>query len=342
MTGRSTARDPINYLNIGLMILSASLAFVFPFQLFLFVYAFLGPLHYLTEISWLHDRHFFTRGRYDPLFLLMVGLIMSLTHLGAVHLGHGLLTSVMVFAFLSSYVFATTTRLKDRLAYIGLLVLPVALLAADSIAAITVFRIFLPSIIHVFIFTGLFMASGALRNRSKSGYLSLLVFGLCAVSFFLIHPDPADYEVSSSVRDNYEHFSLLNYSLSTFLQNGSFNLPLDRDGHISYVNDLLYQAPEALALMSFIAFAYTYHYLNWFSKTSILQWHRIPRSRAVLIALLWMGSIILYLYHYDYGLDWLFLLSSIHVLLEFPLNHLSLLGITKQLNDVMGSYRKER
>jgi hypothetical protein len=26
-----------------------------------------------------------------------------------------------------------------------------------------------------------------------------------------------------------------------------------------------------------IAFAYTYHYLNWFSKTSVIQRHKIPR-----------------------------------------------------------------
>jgi hypothetical protein len=52
----------INYLNIGLMIVSCLLAFRFPFELFLFSYAILGPLHYLTEISWLHDRKYFTEG----------------------------------------------------------------------------------------------------------------------------------------------------------------------------------------------------------------------------------------------------------------------------------------
>jgi hypothetical protein len=32
-----------------------------PFHVFLAAYAILGPLHYLTEISWLHDRGYFTR-----------------------------------------------------------------------------------------------------------------------------------------------------------------------------------------------------------------------------------------------------------------------------------------
>jgi len=53
--------DQVNYLNIGLMIGSAAVAVRWPFETFLFAYIVLGPLHYLTEISWLHDRHYFTR-----------------------------------------------------------------------------------------------------------------------------------------------------------------------------------------------------------------------------------------------------------------------------------------
>ena len=51
--------DRINYLNIGLMIGACVAAYLFPFELFLFSYAVLGPLHYLTEISWLHERKLF-------------------------------------------------------------------------------------------------------------------------------------------------------------------------------------------------------------------------------------------------------------------------------------------
>ena len=55
--------DQVNYLNIGLMIVSCVAAFLFPFELFLFSYAVLGPLHYLTEISWLHERNYFTEAK---------------------------------------------------------------------------------------------------------------------------------------------------------------------------------------------------------------------------------------------------------------------------------------
>src|ERR1051326_6332879 len=57
--------DQINYLNICLMLISCVMAFIFPFELFLFSYAILGPLHYLTEISWLHDRNYFTERQRD-------------------------------------------------------------------------------------------------------------------------------------------------------------------------------------------------------------------------------------------------------------------------------------
>src|SRR5438046_2680884 len=53
----------LNYLNIALMACSTAAAFVFPFELFLLSYAVLGPLHYLTEISWLHDRKYFTESK---------------------------------------------------------------------------------------------------------------------------------------------------------------------------------------------------------------------------------------------------------------------------------------
>jgi hypothetical protein len=32
-------------------------------------------------------------------------------------------------------------------------------------------------------------------------------------------------------------------------------------------------SPPFFKVQSFIAFAYTYHYLNWFSKTSIIKWN---------------------------------------------------------------------
>ena len=60
------------------MFMSAILAYFMPFETFLFAYAFLGPLHYLTEISWLHDRQYFSKGKYDFTFLLIIGVVLSI------------------------------------------------------------------------------------------------------------------------------------------------------------------------------------------------------------------------------------------------------------------------
>ena len=61
----------IHHLNTGLIILSCLIAFYIPFELFLFSYGILGPLHYLTEIGWLHKKNYFTKGKYDFVFLIM-------------------------------------------------------------------------------------------------------------------------------------------------------------------------------------------------------------------------------------------------------------------------------
>lgn len=86
-----------------------------------------------------------------------------------------------------------------------------------------------------------------------------------------------------------------------------------------------------IKIMRFIAFAYTYHYLNWFSKTSIIQWHNTKRVYLVLIVLLWIASVTLYTINYVLGLQWLYALSLAHVLLELPLNHRSFIEIKQQL-----------
>ena len=66
----------IHHLNSGLIILSCIIAFYVPFELFLFSYAILGPLHYLTEIGWLHKKNYFTKGKYDFIYLVVASVIL--------------------------------------------------------------------------------------------------------------------------------------------------------------------------------------------------------------------------------------------------------------------------
>src|ERR1700744_3639945 len=73
--------NTLNYYNILAMLASACLAMVIPFELVLLSYAILGPAHYLTEISWLNQRQFFTVKKYDYLFLIAVVVIALLLKL---------------------------------------------------------------------------------------------------------------------------------------------------------------------------------------------------------------------------------------------------------------------
>ncbi|HWB64555.1 MAG TPA: hypothetical protein VG603_13660, partial [Chitinophagales bacterium] len=67
----------IDIANIFLMLISCVLAFVLPFELFLFSYAVLGPLHYLTEITWLKKRDYFTNGKKDYIWLVLPCVALS-------------------------------------------------------------------------------------------------------------------------------------------------------------------------------------------------------------------------------------------------------------------------
>jgi len=338
--------DQVNYLNVGLMLVAAGLAFWRPFQLFLFVYAVLGPAHYLTEISWLHERGYFTTGKYDHLFLIGVSLLVTLCVFGVIPgIPPASATVLTLVAFGGALVFALVRSTRSR-AFGLSAVLLVSLLLADAPTVDSIFRIFLPTLIHVSIFTGAFILIGALRGRSQSGLLSLLVFLAVPFAFLYALPGRANYAVSRYVQDAYgylrtdgtftEGFIGLNHQLLTTFNLHDFGQPTaDVATFVRDVNAYLYGHPVALAVMAFIAFAYTYHYLNWFSKTSIIQWHHIPRARSVAIVLVWVASVALFAYDYRVGLQWLFFLSFTHVALEFPLNHLTFIGIGREVSGLL-------
>jgi hypothetical protein len=338
--------DQVNYLNVGLMLVSAGLAFWLPFQLFLFVYAVLGPAHYLTQISWLHDREYFTTGKYDHVFLIGVSVLVTMCVFNFVPGTPPAAATALTFvAFAAGLVFALVRSGRGRAAGITGAIL-VSIFVAEAPGAESVFRIFLPTLIHVSLFTGSFILIGALRGRSLSGLLSLLVFLAVPFVFLFALPGREHYTVSSYIQAAYGYlkndgaftdgFIGLNHQLLTIFNLHDFGQPTaDVAAFVRGVNAYLYGHPAALAVMAFIAFAYTYHYLNWFSKTSIIQWHQIPRGRSVAVVLVWLGSVALFVYDYRLGLQWLFFLSFTHVALEFPLNHLTFIGIGREVGGML-------
>jgi hypothetical protein len=331
--------DRLNYLNIFLMLLSACLALAFPFELFLFAYGVLGPLHYLTEISWLHDRDYYVKGRTDPWVLLSITTLITLLYLGAIPIHvQGLAEGLIAISF---WVAFSSVVLKDHpsrwfLMGAGVLAL---LLFGLSFPLKMAFGMFLPTLIHVFVFTGFFILAGAMKGRSLSGFLSLAVFAGVALVFFWFHPG-ATYSPGRYVQDSYGVLTAGGGGSSPFILINEFvarslGFPGSEAlrGGPDQANHYLYGDPAALSFMAFMAFAYTYHYLNWFSKTSVIGWHQIPKARAWLIVVLWVLSIGLYVWDYSWGLKWLFFLSFAHVLLEFPLDHLTFFNILKELTN---------
>lgn len=318
----------IDTANIALMIVSCVAAFVVPFELFLFSYAVLGPLHYLTEISWLHKRNYFSTGKYDYVFLSVLGIFLFVFNF--LFKEYSSLSNVLIFV---AFLFALSSVLFRDVLYKLAFITAAFIIGAVIQKAppfIFLFGIFLPTLIHVFLFTGLFILYGALKNKSFTGIASLFVFAGCAVSFFFLYPQFGFYKVSLYAQNALTEsgFIQLNKSIIELFKLGQFT------------RETVFESNIGLGIMRFIAFAYTYHYLNWFSKTQIIKWHQVPKKQLVTVVLLWIFSMALYAYNYYIGLVALYLLSMLHVLLEFPLNYRTFIGISEEIRNWGGAHEK--
>ena len=425
--------DKINFSNLALMVITAVCAYFFPFETFLLAYAYLGPLHYLTEISWLHDRNYFSKGKYDFLVLLIVGIVLSAAAFSKdfgwnedffrYFTTMNLFDKLLVFALFSSILFALVKNLFIKIiAILFLFVFISGWLSPENAekqsesTMIFALTSLVPTLIHVYLFTGLFMLFGALKSRSKSGLWQMVGFVVIpAILIFLIpvnvnKTNLTDYGKKAHYADGngffstnvsiIDHFNLASDPVFTntdfiqFLKKQNFtkvnkqynfisesnyrllldslnrkkneafiiskqpvneNCPVDnlillvdKEGTIAEFRGrsipskviygfslekyggLVYGSTIGIMLMRFIAFAYLYHYLNWFSKTEVIRWHQVPKIRFIAIILIWILASAFYAYDYSLGLSLLFFLSFTHVLLEFPLNIVSILGIVKE------------
>lgn len=300
------------------MLASCLAAFVFPFELFLFAYAVFGPLHYLTEISWLDKKGYFAEKKSHA--WLLVALCIAVFALYFISGFASYAPLVILAAFLVAYVMQIKDRRFAWIGIAGLLGVLVFLFnrfePARSIQDTA--ALLIPSIIHVFVFTGAFILAGSLKSKSASGYASFAVFLVCAISFFLPIQGGA---ISDGLRPVYASFADVNIALLNLFA-----------PHRAWSLSDVFGSAAGIAIMRFIAFAYTYHYLNWFSKTNIIKWHDIPRSRMLFILALWVLSLALYAQDYTLGLQSLFFLSLLHVFLEFPLNFRTFRSIFQELS----------
>lgn len=287
-------------------------AFIIPFEMFLFSYAILGPLHYLTEISWLHKRNYFAKGKYDFIWLVVLALFGTFAYLGVAEFKKvGMIAPFIALVSGIAFYFIKDWYLKLLAIIMGFMA---ASLLKDSTFFLVFFLVFLPTIFHVFLFTGTFMLHGAIKSKSVTGKISVLVLILCAMSFFYFDAANIHYTVGEGIKKSYHDFAVLNMFLINFFQFDNLK-KLD-----TYTMDAIFGSAGGIKIMRFIAFAYTYHYLNWFSKTSIIKWHLVDKKYLIATLAIWLSAVGIYAYDYKTGLKFLFLLSFMHVFLEFPLN----------------------
>lgn len=307
----------IDILNIFLILLSGVFAFTLPFQTFLFVYAFLGPLHYLTEINWLQQRNYFLKQKSNIYYLFVpILLIGSIVYVPSLLVLKTIIPFLIYFTFLVAiFNSSENSKLYKNWKFILLVTFGITTSFYFNNHFKTVFSLFLPSLIHVFIFTGFFILSGFIKTKNKWSLATFIVFII--MSLFLITSNLNSTFFMEEISNTYNSFEKLNVAIFSI-----FNKDMLASQDIYFSN-------FGIRTMQFIAFAYTYHYLNWFSKTSIIQWHKTTKTKITTIILIWIVSVLVYLYNYKTGLYWLYLLSLTHVILEFPLNITSVKSLFK-------------
>lgn len=279
----------LELLNILLILFTCVLAHIFPYHLLIFSYAVFGPLHYLTQISWLHDRRYFVNS-----------LTSSTTAILMIEITLLLLIAVSDFskAFALGAAIGLALLLIMPSSIMRVCALLFALFFVTSLKhypAVTIFMsLMLPTVVHVFFFTACFMFAGALKSKQVSQFVSVLLLIICS-STFLISVFNSEMPISTGV-----YFFM---PVAEYLR-GLLNIT-----EVAQVN-----------LFGFLSFAYTYHYLNWFLKVEVIKWHNISRLRILSIAIIYSIILMLYGYNYMLGFEVALFLSVLHVLLELPLN----------------------
>lgn len=334
----------IDFTNTFLILLSFVLACVFPIELFVIVYALLGPLHYLTEINWIKDQNFFVSSKKYVWFLL--GVLLAITFCVPYILGLSIFTPFfsdveqqhLQLNILKNYINWTLfmgliaalafTLFKSNIQKAFLLGFGalIAFLLNANFQYNLLFGVFLPTIIHVYIFTFLFMLYGILKKDTPFGILNLILLVLIPLFLWAIKIDDYSYFFPSSFKEIFieNKFHYLNAFLIRFLK-------------IRKEFSFFFYEKVDLKIQIFIAFAYTYHYLNWFSKTAIIGWHKkLSAQKSIVILLLWVTIVILFIYDYKLGFTVSLIFSILHVILEFPLNIISLKSIITKCSIFLG------
>jgi hypothetical protein len=282
--------------HLGLMVAALGLTYIVPFELLLLSYVVLSPAHYTTEISWLHDRKYFLPQRGIAVGLAALAIVAALID-DASWFGFVMWAALVGCAVLA----ATTTALQSMIVFMVAMVLTGVML--ENGASLAVLGILLPTLIHVSVFTLVFMMLGASRSGQPVQWLLVALY-LLSIALILNVPPTASTLIPSFSKAGHDYFANVAPALGRFL--GIPNLRLDTK------------------LTGLLAFIYTYHYLNWFIKAEVIRWHNMTKGRLALVCAASGASTALYFYDYAFGFTVLLAFSLAHIVLEFPLNSLAL------------------
>ena len=317
----------IDLINIVLIALSLTIALIFPFELFLYSYAILGPLHYITELNWLKGKNYFVNIRKSWMIPFLMAAIAVSIYPVVLHLWPNPSTSLkfylnqladgsnflMIAVFFFSIALVSLKNQKQLLAFGASLAIAILIYFILPTSFIYL-AVFLPTLLHVYVFTALFILYGARKSNSLLGLITFFIMIIVPFIIYLL-PDklflnaPSETTLSTYLNSNMITVNAFLAQLINGLESGDF-----------YATSI-----SGLKIQTFIGFAYTYHYLNWFSKTSIIGWYKELSPKEIMaIGLFWFAAIAIYFYDFQTGFIILFLLSFIHVVLEFPLNAITI------------------
>ncbi len=140
------------------------------------------------------------------------------------------------------------------------------------------------------------MLYGCLKSKSTIGLINvfMLIMTPFVIAFLVVSPFGFSKYIFNTYVDN--NFYVLNIKISEFLK-------LSDGKQFDLKNQIV------LKIQMFISFAYTYHYLNWFSKATVIGWYKnTTKNQLIALVLLWLLT--LFVYYYDYRAGLIFMLYA--------------------------------
>ena len=181
--------------NLIAIVASGLLSWAAPLQVFVLAYVFLGPLHYLTEIAWLDKKNFYHESPRQGLLYFFLALVLC----AGFYVGQYLHLDLGAYLVLIALILALRCLLpKKRLVFMIVLAASLFLLVAPTYAFF--FLVLVPTFVHVYIFTLVFMMVGTLREGSLVGFagiVAMLLIPLCLLLMGTTYDHPTQYWAES-------------------------------------------------------------------------------------------------------------------------------------------------